>query len=238
MPNRALVFCVCCLVAGAAHADRAVLRNGQVLEGRVRTLSGGEVEIRSELGVLVLPAASIARVEHSVTLEEKVRGRLRADLTVSELWALAQECFEGGAETLGRRILERIVAIDPEHTAARHRLGYERRAGTWVPRAPAELPKPDSRPTAGELLVLRALLQPAPPAPPPPTDTRVFSPLQWPPTGVFVGPAAGLVPRPAGAPPASTAPSPPAAAPQGPGPVPRRAFGPRPVNRGRFVRQR
>lgn len=125
------------LVVGPAgtRADRVWLKNGNFLEGEVRTdAAGEEVEIVSTLGVMRISAKNVARIERSATVEEQADryleqlGRINADT----LYEVAKWCADQGAETLSRRLLERALGFDPQHGASRQALGYRQFEGRWV----------------------------------------------------------------------------------------------------------
>ena len=129
-----LSIAVLLFVTVAALADRVRLSNGRVLEGRVRELPSGEVEIRSSIGTLRIPAEMVAAIEVAETREERVDRLLREhpDLTADEIFELAQESRGEGATTLANRLLRLVLEHDPDHEEARRLLGFRRFDGRWV----------------------------------------------------------------------------------------------------------
>jgi hypothetical protein len=136
MKNKALVLG---LLAGAslaigASADTIRLRNGNALQGDARVLPNGDVEVHSAMGVWTVKAARVLEVVESETAEERVAKALarRPALSVEELFELALEVRDDGSTTLAARLLERVVALDPEHVDARRLLGQRRLGDAWV----------------------------------------------------------------------------------------------------------
>lgn len=122
------------LAAGAAGADVVQLTNGRTLEGEATILPDGRVELQTSFGTLVLAAGQVARIEPATSLEERVAAfRARLDPADAEgLYQLAMWVQEQGAATLARRLLEEVLALDPEHEAARRALGHRRYQDRWV----------------------------------------------------------------------------------------------------------
>lgn len=117
-----------------ASADVVRLKNGGTLEGKVRDTGNGQIEILLPYGSLALEADLVASVERSATIDEEVAARLRqldAD-DAQGLYELAQWCRDRDAYTLAGRLLEEVLVIDPDHTEARHELGYRRIGDEWL----------------------------------------------------------------------------------------------------------
>lgn len=217
-----------CLVGGAttALADRVILENGNVLEGRAQR-RGQEVVVHSALGTLAVPAASVRRIEQDTPHETELMQLLDEARTVAELLQVAERCRAAGAGTLARRALERVLALEPDHAVARAGLGYRRDGDAWtlVPRAPQV--RPDSSSRAERELVAALLANSPSPAPlvhPAHPQSVVIAPaLAWPPLGIGTPTPPSRPDRPV------ASPSPPASPP--PAPVARA----RSATRGRFA---
>lgn len=77
--------------------------------------------------VLNIPQAanSLAKYERERTATaDTVAGQIR----------LAEWCAENGLVDQARAHLSRVIELDPDHTAARQRLGFVRERGTWISR--------------------------------------------------------------------------------------------------------
>jgi hypothetical protein len=134
MKNKALLGLLAAALAAAAQADTIRLRNGNALQGEARVLSNGDVEVHSAMGVWTVKAARVLEVVQSETAEERVAKALarRPAPSVEELFELALDVRDEGSTTLATRLLERVVALDPEHEGARRLLGQRRLGDEWV----------------------------------------------------------------------------------------------------------
>jgi hypothetical protein len=127
------------LFAAASRAEIFVLHDG----GRVR----GELVNRDEAprktyliktatgGQVTLEAAQVKEVKRQGAAEMQY-DRIQANYsdTVEDQWKLAEWCRENRLYTQRKVHLERIIASDPNHAAARHALGYGQIHGRWVTR--------------------------------------------------------------------------------------------------------
>jgi len=122
------------LLAGLAPADVILLRNGNRLEGKLRKLPDGQVEIRLSYGRIVLPAAQIAAVHTAQTRAGKISealGKL-APTDAAGRYRLAQRCHRQYLYSLEQRLLREVIARDPDHAGARRTLGFKRHEGRWL----------------------------------------------------------------------------------------------------------
>ncbi len=125
-------------LAGApAWADIILLTNGKTLEGTLEELSNGKVRVRLGYGSLSLSREQIATVHRAHTLDEIIEDALEglAPQDAQGRYRLARQAQEEHSLTLYRRLLEKVVAIDSDHEAARRELGYLPHDGTWVTEA-------------------------------------------------------------------------------------------------------
>jgi hypothetical protein len=120
---------------GRAHADRIVLTSGSVIEGKA-TRVGEKVIVELESGKLTLSAGSIQRIEQAESEVDRVDARLRAlhPQDVHGLFNLADYCRDHGMKAREQELLERVIALAPDHPEARARLGYVRTEAGWVTR--------------------------------------------------------------------------------------------------------
>ncbi len=129
------LLCLSLLPPHAIHADEIWMTTGRKLDGTLTDLGNGKVRIEMSFGTLELPADQIARVERGSTAAQEVE-RVLAALQPGDAegrFELALWCRDNGEATLERRLLERVILIDPDHEGARHLLGYLRLTdGTWV----------------------------------------------------------------------------------------------------------
>ncbi len=130
-----LALAVCSLPL-QARADRVHLVGGAVIEGDA-TRVGEKVLLEVQSGQLTLPVASVVRIEESETDVERVQKRLdklRPD-DVNGLLALASFCRDHDMRGRERELLQKVIAVAPDHPEARARLGYVKGAeGHWLTR--------------------------------------------------------------------------------------------------------
>ncbi|MCH9651152.1 MAG: hypothetical protein K0U98_23210 [Deltaproteobacteria bacterium] len=121
-------------LASTAAADVLWLKNGRSLEGKVRTLPDGKIEIQQSFGSFSFSPDQIERVESAITLEEVVDQALEtlAPEDAAGLFELAQWTQEQNAHTLSRDLMKAVLDIDPEHAEAHAALGHRHFQGQWV----------------------------------------------------------------------------------------------------------
>jgi hypothetical protein len=124
------------LVSAFAHADAVYLQGGRVLEGSA-TIAGDKVTVELESGRVSFASSEVVRIEKATAPQDEVQQREKklARDDVAGMLELANYCREHGLMARERALLERVVARDPEHTEARHRLGFVREGGRWVLRS-------------------------------------------------------------------------------------------------------
>lgn len=130
----ALSFALSSFLSFAAEADILWFKNGRSMEGTVRDLPGGQIEITLSFGTLAFSRDKVARVEKAVSVSEIVDQAL-ATLRpgeVEKLFELAEWCREKREHTLAQRLYRQVLAHDPDHDGARLQLGYERQDGAWM----------------------------------------------------------------------------------------------------------
>lgn len=117
-----------------AEADILWFKNGRSLQGSVRELPDGRVEITLPYGTLAFSRNQVERVEEAISVAEVVDQAL-ATLRpgdAEKLFELAEWCREKREHTLAQRLYQQVLAADPDHAGARQRLGFEFQDGTWM----------------------------------------------------------------------------------------------------------
>lgn len=126
----ALLF-VC---AGAARADVVVLRGGGSLEGIV-TQRGDEVTVEMPYGKVSVHRNEVVQVVKKRTPLEEYRQR-EAQVKSGDaegLYQLGAWAEQNDLPGQARHAFEHAIAADPNHAAARARLGFEKNAeGKWL----------------------------------------------------------------------------------------------------------
>ncbi|MBI3273015.1 MAG: hypothetical protein HYZ53_28760 [Planctomycetes bacterium] len=118
----------------SACADLVRLKNGAVLEGQV-TETATEVRVQLPFGEMVVPRGDVASIERADSPAELYRRRA-SSLVLTDTEAhleLARWCLAKGLREEARRELQRVLAIDPAHGAAR--LELDRLEGRALPQA-------------------------------------------------------------------------------------------------------
>lgn len=119
----------------AARADHIVLEGGRVLEGEA-TVAGDKVEVVLESGRISLPRREVLRIDESTSplAEARTREAALKPSDVAGMLRLADFCRDHQLLNKERELLERVVALEPDHADARRRLGYVREGKVWVDR--------------------------------------------------------------------------------------------------------
>jgi len=120
-------------MAAPAAADEVVLRNGARFEGKV-TESEGSVTVAMDFGSITFKKIDVARIERGSTPLSEFETRLAAlrDDDVDGRYRLALWARQKELAGRARRLLEEVVAREPEHEGARLALGYRRHDGRWM----------------------------------------------------------------------------------------------------------
>jgi hypothetical protein len=125
------------LAAGvaAARADHIFLEGGRVIEGEA-TVEGDKVEVVLESGRISFPRREVLRIEQasSPLAEARTREAALKPSDVAGLLRLADFCRDHELRNKERELLERVVAVEPDHADARRRLGYVREGKLWIDR--------------------------------------------------------------------------------------------------------
>lgn len=127
------VVAIVALVSTTATADVVYLRSGKIIEGEIAIADGGGLRVSGPHGTLILDEALIERFELGKTLDQLVTERLAtAGQDIEALYELGRWFTRHGMGDQARRAWQAIVAIDPDHLAARRALGQVQHAGSWV----------------------------------------------------------------------------------------------------------
>jgi hypothetical protein len=127
---------VACFLSGAARADKTYLVGGTVIEGRA-TRKGDKVVVEMESGEITLPADSVAKIEKSESLVSQFEARhaaLRPGDVKGRL-ELADYCRDHDMRAREHQLLQEVLEVDPNHAAARARLGYVKTDTGWITEA-------------------------------------------------------------------------------------------------------
>lgn len=132
----ALVLLAAAVWTGSAQGERFLLTGGGVIEGTL--LNPDEIPrrqyvIQTAHGRLVVDRTQVTEVVRQRP-EEIEYHHLRHEYpdTVEGQWALAEWCRERSLGAQRKTHLERVLALDTDHAAARRALGYSRTPKGWM----------------------------------------------------------------------------------------------------------
>src|SRR5262245_7375366 len=124
-------------VAGSlrvAAADVVTTKDGLVLEGGVTKAADGSVTVATDAGEVRLAAGAVASIEAGEGPRAAAR-RASAALGRTDVdgrFRLALALEAKGLVDLAKDEYRAVIAVDPEHAAARRALGYEKVGGEWL----------------------------------------------------------------------------------------------------------
>jgi hypothetical protein len=123
-------------LAGAALADEVHLTNGRTIIGIVNEQQqNGRVLVETGLGDIGFPKAEVESIVPGRTPLHEYRerlGALGASAGAAEVFALAQWAQNQGLIRYVNGLLQRTIALDPNHAEARELLGFVRYQGHWI----------------------------------------------------------------------------------------------------------
>ena len=120
------------LIVPLGFADTVVLNNGLEVSGAVAERDGS-VEVLRDGKTRVFPRDRVKEIRKGESRSEELARRAAAlPADDAQAWyKLGLWARESGAPG-ARGVFEKVIAIDPDHRAARRELGYEFVDGTWV----------------------------------------------------------------------------------------------------------
>ncbi len=122
------------LLPGALQADVLTTTDGLVLEGTVEKLPTGWYRVTTKSGSVEIGPDAVASVKRGVSPRAALLAEAQStDAKDAVAWyrhALRAE--QAGLDDLRRDYLAKVIALQPDHPAARRALGFERHEGAWV----------------------------------------------------------------------------------------------------------
>ncbi len=118
----------------SARADVVTTKEGLVLEGAVTREKDGGVTVATATGAVRLAAGEVASVvagEGPRAAAEKARAALAKDDATGH-FRMALSCEAQGLPDLAREEYAAVLALEPDHPAARRALGYEKVGDRWM----------------------------------------------------------------------------------------------------------
>ncbi|MCE9552402.1 MAG: hypothetical protein K8T91_03370 [Planctomycetes bacterium] len=123
--------------ASPTQADIFKLKSGGEIRGE---LANAEESPREKYivrpyagGELTLPAAVVSQVVHQRSVDvEYEKAKVKMADTAEEHWKMAEWCRDKKLDGNRETHLQRIIELEPDHAAARLRLGYTRVGERWL----------------------------------------------------------------------------------------------------------
>lgn len=122
------------VLGSMALADIVHMKDGTKVEGEVIAETQDSITVKSQHGTVELEKARIDRIEKKKLPQELYREKLAsiAGNDAEGHYLLALWCKEKGLEQEYTAELRKVIEINPDHAAARRRLGYRREGDKWV----------------------------------------------------------------------------------------------------------
>jgi outer membrane murein-binding lipoprotein Lpp len=119
-----------------ASADEILLTNGRKIVGmHVKDAKSDKVTVEVAAGTITLDAKSVSSINPGRTLmhdyHERAKG-LENSKNAGELWTLASWAKENRLSGYVPGLASRVVALEPDHAAARAELRMVKRDGKWL----------------------------------------------------------------------------------------------------------
>jgi hypothetical protein len=137
--RRALALLVVALAATSAFADVVHLKDGGTIEGKVVAEDKTQVTIDTRFGRQTIERSRIDRIEKGKTPQEEIAEReaaLAKGGTAQQWFELAEFAGSKGLKKERERLLDKALAVDPDHEAANRAKGRVKHEGRWM--TPAE----------------------------------------------------------------------------------------------------
>lgn len=116
------------------HADKVILKSGEVVEGKIDLDASGLIVIRTAQGVRTIRREDVRKVEKDKTpkdlYKEKAAALRRGD--AKGHYELGLWCKEKKLRKEARREFEAVLRLEKDHAEARKELGYVHQDGRWV----------------------------------------------------------------------------------------------------------
>ncbi len=136
-PVLALAVALPLLIPRPCLADRVILNDGRVWEGRILSRDDTSIVIQTIGGPITLRQNDIQRIEPGKLPQDIYRERAdalaRDDL--SGHFLLGLWCEKQGLRKEAHDHLSDVIGLDPDHEGARKALGYQRHDGKWMTEA-------------------------------------------------------------------------------------------------------
>ncbi len=117
-----------------ASADEILLMSGGKLSGVARE-EGDNVIVETGYGTVTVPrdqVLSIDKTKRSVVEDYKLREAEVDFQNADNVWTLAQWARDNGLPRQSKTLMQKVVALNPQHEFARRELGFHLFQGQWL----------------------------------------------------------------------------------------------------------
>jgi len=135
MKQTLLVTLVVMAAAALAAADEIQLTNGRKITGKVAKKDAQKVTVEVGAGTITLEAKDVTSINPGTTALDEYEQRwskVQNSTNASELYDLLKWAKSQGLTRYIAPLATKIIALDPEHAAARAELRYEKMNGKWL----------------------------------------------------------------------------------------------------------
>lgn len=119
------------VLAAPAAADEVILRNGSVFSGVVRE-QGERVTIVMDYGTMSFKRIDVREIRRSEDPLKELELKTVTATTPKDHFDLALWARDRGLKGRSDELLNKVIALDPDHDGARKALGYEKFQGQWL----------------------------------------------------------------------------------------------------------
>lgn len=125
-------FAATLALGGALRADVIHLKSGQKVEGKITKQDADAIEVDTKFGAVRFERVKIDRIEFQRVPKEELEARVReAGNDAGKLYAAALYAKEQKLGDQHKKLLERVVEIEPQHPLANEALGRVQYDGQW-----------------------------------------------------------------------------------------------------------
>jgi len=123
-------------LAAAASADVLTTKDGRRLEGKVVSETPVAVRFKTGAGEVEIPRAQIESLVVGKTKDEEVADKEKLAKTAEDFFEVARFAEEKGLKSQQKRLMKRVLELDPKHAGANQFFGRVLYKGEWL--EPAE----------------------------------------------------------------------------------------------------
>ncbi|MCY2961621.1 MAG: hypothetical protein NTY35_15775 [Planctomycetota bacterium] len=120
------------LLASGARADVLTTKDGRRLEGKVISETPAAVRFKTGAGEVEIPRAQIESLVAGKTKDEELAEKEKAAKTAEDFFQAARFAEEKGMKSQQKRLMKRVLELDPKHAGANQYFGRVLYKGEWL----------------------------------------------------------------------------------------------------------